>query len=197
MISWFSSKSRVVATGALIIGASLALGTLAQNGPPPGGGAGGATAGGPAGPGGPGGRGPGGPGGPPPGMPSPAEQAIMYRQGLYTVIGGTFGPLGGVMQGKMEFKPADVMKRAERLAFLSTMVGDAFPDISKNGRTKAKPEIWTHSADFDKKVSAFTTSAADLLKVLKADNSNSAAFKKAAGAVGESCKGCHDDFKAK
>jgi len=130
-------------------------------------------------------------------MPSPAEMAINYRQSLYTVIGGNFGPLAGVMQGKAEFKAADVMKRAERVAFLAGMVGEAFPDISKTGHTKAKPEIWTHRADFDKKVADFEKASGDLVAVLKKDNSNSEAFKKAAGAVGQSCKSCHDDFRAK
>jgi cytochrome c556 len=176
MSSWFSTNLRLAATGTLIVGAALAGNVLAQNKPPP------------VPP-------PSAHRGPPPAMPSPAQMAIEYRQALYTVLGTNFGPLGGILQGKAPFKPAEVMKSAERVAFLATMVGEAFPEISKSGHTQAKPEIWTHRADFDKKVSALTTSSAALLDVLKRDNSNSPAFKKAAGAVGQACKSCHDDYK--
>jgi cytochrome c556 len=127
--------------------------------------------------------------------PTPAELAIGYRQALYTVLDGNFEYLGGVAKGHMPFKGAEVVKRAERLAYLATMIGDAFPEVSKSGHTDAKPEIWTHRADFDKKVQALVTDTAALVTELKKDSSNSVAFKKAFGAVGQDCKSCHDDYK--
>lgn len=183
MSSLLSSKPKTV-IAALLVGGVLALAASAQQ-PPPGGPPGGGPPGG------------GGPGGPPGGMPSPAEQAIGYRQALYTLIGGNFGAIGAVMQGRAEYNAADVMKRAERTAFLATMVTDAFPDVSKTGNTKAKPEVWTNPTGFAKAAKDFVDSSAGLVAELKKDNSNSAAFKTAAGAVGQSCKGCHEDFRAK
>jgi len=165
--AWFSH--------ALLLGVTLSLTAAAQNAPQAGGSP------------------PGGPGA----MPSPAERAIEYRQALYTVVGGNFGPIGGILQGKAEYHAADVAKRAERLAFLATMAGDAFPEISKTGKTKAKPEIWSNQDGFAKAVKAFEDSTANLAALVKTDNTNSAAFKAAAGKVGEACKGCHDDFRAK
>jgi cytochrome c556 len=132
-------------------------------------------------------------GGPP---PSPAEQAIHYRQSLYTVIGGTAGPLGAMAQGKVDYNAAEATRRAERLAFLATMVADAFPDVSKTGETKAKPEIWTNPTGFAAADKKFVDATAALVTALKADNS-AAGLKSAFGAVGQSCKGCHDDFRAK
>lgn len=129
--------------------------------------------------------------------PSPAEQAIKYRQSLYTLIGGNFGPIGGIMQGHAEYNATDVAKRAQRVAFLATMVGDAFPEISKDGNTKAKPEIWTEKEDFAKAVHNLEESTAALAALVKRDNTNSADFKAAVGKVGESCKGCHDHFRSK
>lgn len=130
-------------------------------------------------------------------MPTPAERAIQYRQALYTVIGGTFGPIGGILQGRAEYNAADVARRADRIAFLATMAGDAFPEISKDGKTKAKPEVWTDKAGFAKAVKTFEESTSMLAALVKKDNTNSAAFKAAAGKVGEACKGCHDNFRAK
>ena len=105
--------------------------------------------------------------------------------------------IGAILQGKAEYNAADVSKRAERVAFLATMAEDAFPEISKDGKTKAKPEIWTNKEGFAKALKAFQDSSANLAAVVKQDNTNSAAFKAAAGKVGEACKGCHDDFRAK
>ena len=130
-------------------------------------------------------------------MPSPAERAIEYRQALYTVIGGNFGPIGGILQGHGEYNAADVAKRVQRVAFLATMVGDAFPEISKDGKTKAKAEIWTDKEGFAKAVQKFVDASANLQSVVSKDHTNSAAFKDAAGKVGEACKGCHDDYRAK
>ena len=127
--------------------------------------------------------------------PSPADEAIQYRQAVYTVLGTNFMPLGAMLQGKAPFNGAVASKSADRVAYLATMVGDAFPEISKNGKTSAKPEIWTHRADFDKKVAALVSSTDALAKLLRKDRTDSAAFKKAAGAVGQSCKSCHDDYK--
>jgi cytochrome c' len=103
-----------------ILGATMSLSALAPNAPPAGG----------SPPGGPG-------GGPMEAKPSPAEQAIEYRQALYTLFGGNFEPIGGIMQGHAEYNAADGAKRAERVAFLATMVSDAFPELSKEGKTKA------------------------------------------------------------
>jgi cytochrome c556 len=130
-------------------------------------------------------------------MPSPAERAIEYRQALYTLVGGNFGPIGGILQGRAEYNPAEVAKRVERVAFLATMASDAFPEISKEGKTKAKPEIWSDKEGFAKAIKAFEDSTAGLATLVKTDHTNSAAFKAAAGKVGEACKGCHDNYRAK
>lgn len=139
---------------------------------------------------------PAGGGGPPGGMPSPADQAIEYRKALFTVIAGNFSPLGGILRGNSKFD-ANVLKRAERTAMLATMVPEAFPDISKTGDTKAKAEVWTDTAGFAKVSQDFADASNNLLAVLRKNNADSAEFRDAAGKVGESCKGCHEKFRAR
>jgi cytochrome c556 len=126
-----------------------------------------------------------------------ANQAIAVRKAVFTLVGNNFGPLGAQLQGKVPFDGTEALKRAERVAFLSGLALEAFPDISKTGNTKAKPEIWDNRADFDKKLQDFAQHANDLVAVLRKDKTNVDAFKAAAGKVGGDCKGCHDDFKAK
>ena len=157
---------------ALVLGAVLASGAMAAEGAAPAGGAMG-------------------------GMPSPAQRAIEYRKAVMTIVGATYGPIGGVLAGRAPYNAADIGKRAERLAFMAGLAAEAFPEVSKDGDTKTKPEAWTDKAGFDKAMQAFGDSSAALAMLVKTDPTNSDAFKAAAGKVGQSCKGCHDNYKAK
>lgn len=173
------TPSRVVASGILIAGTALTLSVSAQTAPP----AGAAAT-------------------PPPanaagGPPSASDQAIAVRKAVYTLIGNNFSPIGGVLQGKTAFDGVEATKRAERVAFLSTLAVDAYPDISKTGNTRAKPEIWTNRADFDKKLKDFTDHSNALVAVLHKDSKDEDGFKAAAKLVASDCKGCHEDFRTK
>ena len=48
--------------------------------------------------------------------PSPADKAIEYRQAVFKIVAGNFGPLAQSAQGKIELQPAAARKHAERLA---------------------------------------------------------------------------------
>ena len=134
-----------------------------------------------------------------PAGPSPAKQAIAVRKAAFTLIANNFKPIGDVLQGKAEYDAAEIQKRATRVAFLSELLDGTFPEASNVGEpdTKAKAEIWTDRAEFDKKLKEFKEHAATLAQVAAKEKTNSEAFKAAAGAVGQDCKGCHDKFKAK
>jgi len=128
---------------------------------------------------------------------TPAEKAIEYRQAVFKVVAGNFGPLAQSAQGKVELQPAAARQYAERLSEISQFARDAFPDISREGKTRAKPEIWSERAEFDKLLKDLT----DATKSLAGVTANAAAkpeeFKAAVGAVGNACKGCHDRFREK
>jgi len=132
-----------------------------------------------------------------PAGPTPAERAIEYRQAVYKVVAGNFGPLSQAAQGKADFKPESASKQATRLAQIATFIGDAYPDISKEGKTRALPAIWSNRKDFDQIVADLTTHTKTLAEV--AENSSSAGdeFKAAVAAVGNDCKACHDKFRSK
>jgi len=132
-----------------------------------------------------------------PAGPTPAERAIEYRQAVYKIVAGNFGPLSQVAQGKADFKADNVAKQATRLSQIATFVGDAYPDVSKEGKTRALPAVWTNRKEFDQLVADFATHTKNLADV--AENSSSAGeeFKAAVAAVGNDCKSCHDKFRAK
>jgi cytochrome c556 len=135
----------------------------------------------------------------PPPAPSPSKQAIDVRKAAFTLIGNNFKPIGDVLQGRTPFDAAEVQKRASRVAFLSQLLTDTFPDASNVGLpdTKAKAEIWSDRAAFDKRLKDFQDHAAVLAQLAVKESSASDAFKAAATAVAQDCKGCHDSFKAK
>lgn len=134
-----------------------------------------------------------------PSGPPPARQAIEARKAVFTLIAGNFKPIGEVLQGKASYDAAEVQKRATRVAFLSDLVGETFPEASNTGLpdTKAKAEIWTDRADFDKRVKLFREHAATLSQVAAKETTASDAFKAAAAAVGQDCKSCHEAYKVK
>jgi cytochrome c556 len=132
-----------------------------------------------------------------PSGPTPAERAIEYRQAVYKVVAGNFGPLSQVAQGKADFKAENASKQATRLAQIATFVGDAYPDISKEGKTRALPAIWSNRKEFDQIVADFGTHTKTLAEVVENSSSAGDELKAAVAAVGNDCKACHDKFRSK
>jgi cytochrome c556 len=130
-------------------------------------------------------------------QPTPAEKAIEYRQSVFKIVAGNFGPLAQKAQGKAELSEADAKKYAARLASIAEFAPDAFPDISKEGKTRAKPEIWSDRAAFDKLLNDLTTNTRSLAAVAAKPGVTPDEFKAAVGAVGNACKACHDKFREK
>lgn len=130
-------------------------------------------------------------------QPTPAERAIEYRQAVFEVVAGNFGPLSQNAQGKLELPAPTARKYAERLAAIAEFARDAFPEISRDGKTRAKPEIWSERTEFDKLVNDLNTNARALAAVTARADAKPEEFKAAVGAVGNSCKSCHEKFREK
>ena len=163
----FSKKLRIAAAGLILVGAAT---VVAQTPPAPGAAAAG---------------------------PTPAERAIEYRQAVFKIVAGNFGPLSQVAQGKAEFKQDVAAKQAARLSQIATFVGDAHPDISKEGKTRALPAIWTNRKEFDQIVADFAVHTRTLADVVENSSSAGDELKAAVAAVGNDCKACHDKFRSK
>ena len=91
------------------------------------------------------------------------------------------------------------MKRAQRVAFFSELLDGTFPAESNVGapQTKTKAEAFTKKEDFDKLLKEFVANSKTLAQVAAKESTASDAFKNAAKAVAEGCKGCHDKYKEK
>jgi cytochrome c556 len=132
-----------------------------------------------------------------PAGPTPAERAIEYRQAVYKIVAGNFQPLAQVAQGKVDFTEDAARKNATRLAQIAGFIGDAYPDISKEGKTRALPAIWSNRAEFDALVKDLNTHTKTLSEVVENSSSAGTEFKSAVAAVGNDCKTCHEKFRSK
>jgi cytochrome c556 len=123
------------------------------------------------------------------------EDAIKYRQSAFTVMGAHVGRIGAMAQGRVPF---DAKAAADNAAIVSAMARlpfTAFGEGTDKGMpNRAKPEIWKDAAKFKAASDKMVAEIAKLETAAKAGNLD--AIKAAMGAVGGSCKGCHDDFRA-
>ena len=125
----------------------------------------------------------------------PNAQAIKYRQSAYTVLAAQFGYMGAVVGGKMPYDAKAFQTRVDRTAYMATIVPETFgPGTDAGAPTKAKKEIWTSQAEFQKLMKDMQDKTAALAVAAKSNDLEK--IKPAFGAAGQSCKACHDKFKA-
>jgi cytochrome c556 len=97
--------------------------------------------------------------------------------------------------GRVPFDAKVASEQIEIIAMLNRLQFAAFVEGSGTGETRARPEIWTQK---DKWSAAVAKSQEDVGKLVVAGRTgNLDQIKAATGAVGQSCKGCHDEFQRK
>lgn len=121
------------------------------------------------------------------------EDAIKYRQSAYTVMANSFSKIGAVVKGEAPYNKEDVAKNAAVVATLSTLPWQAFGPGTEGGN--ALPAIWSDNAKFKAASEKMQLAVANLNTVAQTGDLEN--IKKAFGAAGQTCKGCHDDFKKK
>lgn len=125
------------------------------------------------------------------------EDAIKYRKAAFTVMGAHIGRVGAMVQGKAPF---DAKLAAENIAIAAAVVKlpyTAFGADTDLGDTKAKPEIWKEKAKFDAAAQKANVEMAKLAEATRSGSFTLDQLKAAFGPVGQSCKECHDAYRAK
>ncbi len=131
----------------------------------------------------------------------PFTKEIKARQGLMQVAGFNLGVLAAMAKGKRDYD-AKIAAGAARNVHMAAMMDDSLlwpkgSDLTNKEltiKTAAKTEAWTTYPEVVDKHKAWTEAAAKLADVA---GNGLDALKPAVGAVGKSCKGCHDDFRQK
>ena len=123
------------------------------------------------------------------------EDAIKYRQAAFTVMSTHFGRIAAMAQGKVPFDAKAAADNAAIVAEMSKLPYSAFGEGTDKGLPqRAKPEVWKEPAKFRAAADKMQGEVAKLDAAAKTGSLD--AIKTAAGAVGQSCKACHDDFRA-
>lgn len=123
------------------------------------------------------------------------EDAIKYRQSAFTVMANHLGRVGAMAQGRVPFDAKVAAENTAIVVAMSTLPFTAFgPNTDMGLPHRAKPEIWRESAKFKAAADKMAEEVKKLDAAARAGNLD--AVKAAMGAVGGSCKACHDDFRA-
>lgn len=121
-----------------------------------------------------------------------SNSAIVHRQSLYKVAAGHMGGLKSALLLK-DGPAANASYHADGIVAAFQRFGEAYPAGSDKGETKAKANIWTDRAGFDKAGKEAYAAATALTEATKSgDQTKSvAAFK----ALGGTCKACHEEYR--
>ena len=117
---------------------------------------------------------------------------IKYRESVMEVVGGHMHSIGAILKGRVHM--SDLNFHAQGMKRIATIVPHVFPAGSSEGKTEALASIWEKPVEFQAAVDKFVDAANGM--ALATEAGDMAAVGPAVRALGGSCKGCHDDFKA-
>ena len=126
-----------------------------------------------------------------------ANAAIKARQGQFRVMALNLGILGAIAKGEMEYDSAVAQAAADNLVAVSSL-DQQFNWPANSGQmdaanTRALPAIWDNLDDFGTKWQAFGTSVQAMQGAAGQDVD---AIRAAMGPIGNSCKSCHESYRA-
>ncbi|NVK00368.1 MAG: cytochrome c [Oceanospirillaceae bacterium] len=121
-----------------------------------------------------------------------AEDAIKYRQAVFTAFRWHFGAMGAMVRGKVDYDAEQFAHHATQFAALTRMPKEGFIEGSDFGDTEAKAELWENMDDVSARFDKLMVNADALLAATGGSLDD---VKGAFGAVGKSCKGCHDNYR--
>ena len=120
---------------------------------------------------------------------------VKQRQAGMTLIAKYFGPLGGMAAGRVPYDAAVVARNAGYLDVLTQLPWDGFNASTSGEKSAALPAVYAEAAKFKAAADNFQAEVGKL--AVAAKGGSEADIKAAAGAVGKSCAGCHDNSRAK
>ena len=129
----------------------------------------------------------------------PHDKAIKARQSVMQLYGYHIGILSAMAKGKMEYNADLASEAANNLLAVNTLgQSTLWPQGSddtnpENAENRALPAIWETYPKVAEKGKALN----EAVVAMAGEAGNGLdALKGSIGAVGEGCKGCHDDFRA-
>lgn len=123
------------------------------------------------------------------------EDAIKYRQSVFTVMNNHLGRVAAMAQGRTPFDAKVAADNMAVVAMMSKLPAAGFgAGTDKGAPTRAKANIWTEGPKFTAAYEKMVGEVGKLDAAAKTGNLDN--IKAAFGNVGAACKACHDDFRA-
>lgn len=121
------------------------------------------------------------------------EDAIKYRQSVMFLIGQHFGRIGAVVQGRVPFEQQAVAQNADLVATLERLPWEAFMIAGTDSGSALRSTAFTDQDGFK---AAIEDAGAEIAKLAEAAAAGDPdAVRAQFGAVGKSCKACHDKYR--
>jgi len=121
------------------------------------------------------------------------EDAIKYRKAAMNLQAAHFGRVAAMASGRVPFDAKVAADNATIAESISKLPWGAYIEGSDKGDTRVKPEIWSEPAKFKEANEKLQAEMTKLAAATKTGNLDS--IKASVGAVGGSCKACHDAFR--
>ena len=125
-----------------------------------------------------------------------AEDAINYRQSAFAVLGHHFGRLGAMANGKMPYDAAVAAADGDVIAAVSALPFTGFvPGTEKGHGTKVRPQAWMELPKVKEMEQKMITEVGKVSVAAKSGNLDQ--LKAAFGPASQTCKACHDNYRAR
>jgi cytochrome c556 len=122
------------------------------------------------------------------------EDAIKYRQSALFVMQQNYSRVAAMAAGKAPFDAKVAADSAAVAEYTAKLPWVAFGDGTDKGRDhRSKAEVWSDKAKFNEYAEKSQVEMAKLNAAAKTGSLD--AIKTAVGAVGGTCKTCHDAFR--
>jgi cytochrome c556 len=123
------------------------------------------------------------------------EDAVKYRQSAFTLMNTHFNRIGTVVKGSSPYDKAAVEADVAIVEMMSQLPWSAFPPASDTANSRAKPEIWKEQEKFKAGADKMQAEVSKLSAAARSGDLG--AIRTAFGAVDQSCKACHDNFRSR
>jgi cytochrome c556 len=121
-----------------------------------------------------------------------AEDSLKVRKDGFEATKKSFVAIKKILEDGGDL--AGAAPSAQSINAFAKQVPALFPAGSDKGETKAKAAIWSNEADFGVKAQAFEAETAKLVQAVASGDKS--AVQKQFGAVGGTCKACHDTYRS-
>jgi cytochrome c556 len=124
-------------------------------------------------------------------IPTAPETYVAARQASLSLSAAAFGGMKGAIDAGQE--PKSQLFAARALARWAKTLPSLFPAGSEAAGSRARPELWSDRAGFEKAVATYAEATAGLQAAAEANDK--AAFAAAWESTRQACGGCHQLYR--